>query len=212
MTTRWINRSETQPAFAEAENTMSRYLVALFVAIILLSVFAAIPAKADSVVDTFVFQTCEGPVPSTCGYVAPSFNNTYTWQSSPSTGTSSCDSHGYVCYSFDINADVTANGTDRGLQAIVFGANMSEGGFEIPALNIYTFGLQLVSGLPSSPTFNLGTYSMTDPYAFPLGTLTISNATGVPEPSVLLQTGAGLLLALAVIAFWRKEPSSTTCS
>jgi hypothetical protein len=45
-----------------------------------------------------------------------------------------------------------------------------------------------------------------------VGTLTISSATGVPEPSALLQTGAGLLLALAIIAFWRRESASTICS
>jgi len=52
-------------------------------------------------------------------------------------------------------------------------------------------------------------YGSTSPI---VGILTISNATGVPEPSALLLDAIGLLLGLAAIAFWRRESVSTTCS
>ena len=34
----------------------------------------------------------------------------------------------------------------------------------------------------------------------------VSNPVSAPEPSALLQTGAGLLLSFAAIVFWRKQP------
>jgi hypothetical protein len=58
---------------------MSRYLVEVFVAIILLTAFAPMPAKADSI-DTFVFTTCEDGSGGGCGPGSSLTANTYTWQ------------------------------------------------------------------------------------------------------------------------------------
>jgi hypothetical protein len=183
---------------------MSKYLTVVFVAMVLLCAFAPTPAKANSI-DTFVFQTF-------------SFNNTYTWQAPASpTPTSFCQNPGVPVYCFGIAADVAVNGTDFGSTTITFHLNSPNNGdlngFSIPALNISGFGPALWSGPNSSPTFILGTYQVGSDVGPQVGTLTISSAsTDVPEPFVLLQTGAGLLVGLAVITFWRKEPAGTTCS
>jgi hypothetical protein len=203
---------------------MRKCFVVVFVAIALLCAFAPTPAKANSI-DTFVFQTCEGPVPSTCG-VGGSFNNTYTWQAPSSPTPINPCSFPSVCFS--IIADLAANGTDLGPTTITFEDQGAEGAgdnlFTIPALNLHSNGGPMftgpngtVSGLPTwlpwTPTFVTGTYG--NGASFPqIGVLTISSssAVGVVEPSGLLQTGLGLLVGLAVIAFWRRESASTTCS
>jgi hypothetical protein len=190
---------------------MSKYFVAVFAVIILLTAFTPTPAKADSI-DTFVWVPCSNSTGYNCG-PQTSGPVEYTWQAPASpTPTYSCPS----CSFFDITADVTANGTDFGPTTIEFGTR-GEGGFNIPALNIFTGGAVFWNGpAPSpdlSPTFIPGTYLLGNNFLYPqIGTLTVTSATGVPEPSALLQTGAGLLLALAVIAFWRRESASTICS
>jgi hypothetical protein len=216
---------------------MSRYLVAVFVAIILLTAFAPTPAKADSI-DTFVFTTCEDTSGGGCGPGSSLTANTYSWQA-PSSPTPTLTNFASGCYQFavqhcfSISAIVTANGTNLGPEAIFFGWGepLYGGGFEIVNPNCplpsatacfptaYGAGPAVWSGAPAgpagvSPTFIPGTYTMflSDSPSPNAGTLTITSATGVPEPSTLLLTGAGLLLALAVIAFWRKESATTTCS
>jgi hypothetical protein len=198
---------------------MSKYLTVVFVAMILLCAFAPTPAKANSI-DTFVFQTCAGPVPSTCG-VGGSFNNTYTWQApAPLTPTTFTPIGQFI--DFTIAADVGTKTIDFYCGCFsIFGAE---------AFTIYDVGNRFATlitsgstatgvtpwiGPASSPTFFPGSYEFFPdfgPGSGPTETLTISSATGVPEPSALLQTGAGLLVGLAVIAFWLREPASATCS
>lgn len=191
---------------------MSKWGVLVFVAFVLVGAVAPIPAKANSI-DTFVFQTCEG-VQSSCGPGLQSFNNTYTWQApaSPSPSTFNPNTEGGAFSWFTIIANVTANGTDIGPTTISFNAATPFDGpfFQISASPVSANGFvpQIWTGPDSAPTFIPGSYAVVWPIS-PVGTLTITSSS-VAEPSVLLQTGAGLLVGLAVIAFARKQDASLT--
>jgi hypothetical protein len=199
---------------------MNKYLTVVFVAMVLLCAFAPTPAKADSVMDTFVWVPCVSrPIPNPCGAQA-SGSNELTWQAPASPNPSSVCAQPFPLspQCFSITADVTGNGTDFGSRTITFGWDPQPA--TILSLDVqglasgYLDYTPLWSGPTSSPTFLTGQFvlflgELPAPQA---GTLNISSATGVPEPSALLQTGAGLLLGVAVIAFWRKQPASVTCS
>jgi hypothetical protein len=198
---------------------MNKYLAVVFVAMVLLCAFAPTPANADStgIVDTFVWVPCQqfycGPQASGPAEI--------TWQTPASPTPTSFCSNPFYCFS--ISPDLTVNGTDFGTTTVRFGYERPQdgAGFDIPALSIQGYQATVWHPAPlgpigpgSSPAFNLGTFLMfgnnnlsSSPQA---GTLTITSS--VPEPSALLQTGAGLLLAIGLIAFWQKEPASTTRS
>lgn len=87
------------------------------------------------------------------------------------------------------------------------GSAPTGGGFELFFLNnstpiVNTVGPQLYMGGEGSPTFNLGTFDLTDyNTGSQAGTLTISSFS-TPEPSSLLLLGIG---ALALVGFGRKR-------
>src|SRR5437899_10181722 len=94
-----------------------KYLQIAFVALVVVTVYFATPAKADSI-DSFVYRTCIGNLPGgLCE--AGSAVDRYTWQapSSP-TPTNFCQPH---CLQFDITAVVTVNRIDFGPTTITFG-------------------------------------------------------------------------------------------
>jgi len=192
---------------------MSKYLTVVSVAIVLLCVFAPAPAKADSTIDTFVWVPCTPNLPGypSCG-VLTSGPGELTWQA-PSSPTPTSVCPGPIISCFTITSDITSNGIDHGPTAITFSYPFAGqpviqlGGGDLG------FGVGLLAGTETSPTFVTGEFILyqADTVSPQAGTLTITAATGVPEPSTLLLTAAGLLGGLAVIAFWRKESASATC-
>ena len=206
---------------------MSKYFfVIAFVGVLLLAAFARMPAKADSAMDASLWMPCN-QIPY-CGLqTSGHIENTWKAPASPTPTPTSFPSNApgeMQTSSLSITADVTANGTDFGHTTIKFGdptvpavesipAVESEG-FGIPALHIGGSGIAPSTRPDSSPTFIPGSYVMvgSDLPSPQVGTRPISSAphphpgaTDTPEPSTLLQTGAGLLLGLGVIVFWRKQ-------
>jgi hypothetical protein len=198
---------------------MSKYFVVALLAIAMVSAFAPTPARADSI-DTFLWVPCAPnfTVSITCGPQTTGPGEV-TWQAPASPTPTSVDTQpsGLPDIGFTIMADVTANGTDFGPTTIAFTDCLQCGytgfGFKINGLFVGGEAPRVWSGLDSSPTFIPETYPVfSEPTQIQLGTLTISTASDVPEPSALLQTGAALLIGLAVIAFWRKQPTpSQSC-
>ena len=192
---------------------MNKYLTVVFVAIVLLCAFAATPAKADSV-DTFVWVPCaHGSNPS--GFCGPQTSGPgeITWQADASLPNNQCQLLSF-CFNVPI-FNVTSNGIDQGSSTMYIFSGPSVTQVYLGGRNGQLLGFLPELWAPSyTPgTFLLGSFFATDAAnSYQSGTLNVFGSTGVPEPSTLLLTDAGLLGGLAVIAFWRKEPSSTTCS
>ena len=175
---------------------MGNYPIIVCVSLAVLSVFTAIPARADSM-DTFVFQTCNGS--SLGGLCAGgSVIDTYTWQASSSPSPSA---HSDLLNTFDITEIVTVDGSVFGPTMIAIGINLYGGGFNISDLTITAYSSKFWSGTTSSPTFSLGTFRMfaSDFPSPQVGTLTIST----PEPSAFSLLVISLLAS--IVGLFRKQ-------
>ncbi|MGH9575704.1 MAG: PEP-CTERM sorting domain-containing protein [Candidatus Acidiferrales bacterium] len=174
----------------------------LFVAFSALTVFVGLSAglaKADSL-DTSTAVVTSGEYDFS--YVVGS--DTYAWSIPEPVAAMNVvagKSFNFEAISFTLNQGPSMVGD------VAFFSDALFGGFALatyppgPGQTYFanTGGPVLYTGPESSPTFDLGTFTVDDVTAGSTGALTITaiNATATPEPSTLLLTGLGL-----VALFW----------